>query len=113
METHEPEEPMNWPEGHVTSRFVDSTDVPECICVTVHGVEHYLHATTARELVRWLSKTLDDWNDHAATELRKQGLTHRPVYRPSRIRVIGPLAPIACGEPISPSHRETLTRDHQ
>jgi hypothetical protein len=79
METHEPAVPQNWPAGHVSSRWIADTETPECICVVVHGVSHYLHATTARALVRTLSTTLSDWNRHAAAELRKQGMKHKPV----------------------------------
>jgi len=79
VETHEPPIPVNWPDGHVSSHFVNDLDKDECICVTIHGVDHYLHATTAREMARSLSRTLNDWNKFAATELRKHGIKHNPV----------------------------------
>lgn len=37
----------------------------ECIEVTIHGVRHYLHSTTARELSNMLDKRLDEWNETA------------------------------------------------
>jgi len=64
-ETHEPKLPRNWPNGHVA---VDLTghESEECIRVTVHGVEHYLHSTTARELSNMLLARLEEWNTLAA-----------------------------------------------
>ncbi len=79
METHEPAVPVNWPEGHVSSEFIEELDVDECICVTIHGVKHYLHATTARQLARSVTSTLNGWNHYAVGELRKHGLKHKPV----------------------------------
>lgn len=63
-ETHEPAVPINWTEGHVS---VDLTadEVDECIEVSIHGVRHYLHSTTARELSNMLLKRLDEWNTKA------------------------------------------------
>lgn len=63
-ETHEPDQPIDWPHGHVG---VDLTpdDVGECVLVTIHGVQHYLHSTTARELNTMLEAKLDEWNDRA------------------------------------------------
>ena len=79
METHEPAEPINWPDGHVSSEYVDDVEVEECICVTIHGVKHYLHSTTARELARSIADTLENWNRHAFKELGKLGIRHKPV----------------------------------
>ncbi|WHP19292.1 hypothetical protein [Cellulomonas sp. ES6] len=60
-ETHEPDEPVNWPRGHVDVQLTgDEHD--ECIVVTVHGVKHYLHSTTARALSDALLERLDEWN---------------------------------------------------
>lgn len=59
--THEPVEPVNWPDGHVGVAITD-LDENECIEVTVHGVRHYLHSTTARELSNMLTGRLDEWN---------------------------------------------------
>lgn len=72
-ETHEPEEPINWPHGHVAVAranikggktgwlTVDSVGVEltdddddECIAVTLADTRHLLHSTTARELSNML-----------------------------------------------------------
>lgn len=69
LETHEPDEPINWPHGHVgvstpsaeeakSQRLrlqdVDVTitdpDADECMMVTLGGHDHYPHTTTTREL---------------------------------------------------------------
>lgn len=60
-ETHEPESPINWPDGHVGVALTDD-DVEECIAVRIHGVQHFLHSTTARELSDMLLGRLDEWN---------------------------------------------------
>lgn len=60
-ETHEPRVPVNWPDGHVAVALTDD-NIGECIEVTVHGVRHYLHSTTARELSDRLIARLDEWN---------------------------------------------------
>ena len=60
-ETHEPEEPQNWPDGHVGVALTGD-DMGECIEITVHGVRHYLHSTTARELSNMLLSRIDEWN---------------------------------------------------
>lgn len=61
-ETHEPEMPLpGWPGSHADSELT-GPDEDECIVVTVHGVRHYLHATTARELQVSLEKTLVEYN---------------------------------------------------
>ena len=64
-ETHEPDVPQNWPHGHVGVELTDD-DQDECIAVTVHGVTHFLHSTTARELSNMLTGKLDEWNGVAA-----------------------------------------------
>ncbi len=62
--THEPLIPNNWPYGHITvTETADSDD--ECILVTIHGVRHYLHATTAYELQKMLGKTIKAWDKKA------------------------------------------------
>lgn len=63
-ETHEPEIPQDWPYGHV-SVALTGDDVDECIEVTIHGVRHYLHSSTARELSNMLLTRIDEWNDAA------------------------------------------------
>jgi predicted phosphohydrolase len=59
--THEPAVPQNWPDGHVSVTLTDS-NVDECIEVTIHGVKHFLHSTTARELNNRLTARIDTWN---------------------------------------------------
>lgn len=59
--THEPEVPLNWPDGHVGAALTGD-DQGECIEVTIHGVRHYLHASTARELSNMLGSRIDEWN---------------------------------------------------
>jgi hypothetical protein len=72
-ETHEPEEPTNWPHGHVgvtranamgnksdwltmDNVGVELTDdtAGECIAITLADTRHFLHSTTARELSNML-----------------------------------------------------------
>lgn len=61
-ETHEPDLPLpGWPSSHADSELT-GTDEEECVVVTVHGVRHFLHATTARELHESLGKTLVEYN---------------------------------------------------
>lgn len=60
-ETHEPKQPHNWPDGHVAVALTGD-EIGECIQVTVHGVAHYLHATTAQELSKMLIARLEEWN---------------------------------------------------
>lgn len=60
-ETHEPDVPVNWPEGHVGVALTED-DQDECIEVTIHGVRHYLHSSTAQELSRMLSARIEEWN---------------------------------------------------
>lgn len=59
--THEPAVPQNWPEGHVSVALTDA-DQDECLEITIHGVKHYLHSTTARELNNMLIAKIDEWN---------------------------------------------------
>ena len=60
-ETHEPKQPRNWPHGHVAVALTGS-ESEECFRGTVHGVEHHLHSTTARELSNMLLARLEEWN---------------------------------------------------
>ena len=62
--THEPPEPMNWPEGHVRVELTGD-DQEECVAVWIHGHTHHLHSTTARELQRMLGERLDEYNRKA------------------------------------------------
>lgn len=70
--THEPEVPTNWPDGHVD---VDLTGIEddECIVVTIHGVRHYLHTTTAHELNKKLTSRIQEW-DRGAKALGAPGV---------------------------------------
>lgn len=61
-ETREPDEPLpGWPQSHVAAELTDDDDF-ECVRVTIHGVQHYLHASTARELQKALGSRLDEYN---------------------------------------------------
>lgn len=60
-ETHEPDQPRDWPHGHVGVELTGN-DEDECIVVTIHGVKHYLHSSTTRELNKMLTTKLDEWN---------------------------------------------------
>lgn len=59
--THEPEAPRDWPNGHVGVALTGD-EQGECIEVTIHGVKHYLHSTTARELSNMLVSRIEEWN---------------------------------------------------
>lgn len=64
-DTHEPDWPLpGWPDSHVDVQVTDIEE-DECIAVTVHGVTHYLHSTTARELSNKLLGRLEEWNRSA------------------------------------------------
>lgn len=60
-ETHEPQVPQNWPDGHVAVALTND-EHDECIEVTIHGVKHYLHSSTARELSNMLLQRINEWN---------------------------------------------------
>lgn len=60
-ETHEPPIPQNWPHGHVGVRETPD-GVDECFVVTIHGVDHYLHSTTAYELYKMLGEAIPKWD---------------------------------------------------
>ncbi len=63
-ETHEPDEPVDWPDGHVR---VDLTgrEQSECIVVTIHNVRHHLHSTTAQALNDRLREKIEEWDAYA------------------------------------------------
>lgn len=65
-ETHEPQVPQNWPDGHVEV-ILTGDDEAECIEVTIHGVRHFLHSTTAREFSNMLIARIEEWNVIART----------------------------------------------
>lgn len=61
-DTHEPDLPLaDWPRSHVDSELTGPDD-DECVLVTIHGIRHFLHATTASALHTSLGKTLDEYN---------------------------------------------------
>lgn len=61
-ETREPLQPLpGWPGSHVSAELTGDDDF-ECVVVTVHGVKHYVHASTARELQLMLEGTLKEYN---------------------------------------------------
>jgi hypothetical protein len=72
-ETHEPDEPINWPHGHVgvstpspdadkservwlqdVAVTITDADEDECMMITLGDHDHYLHSTTTRELSEML-----------------------------------------------------------
>jgi len=62
--THEPAVPHDWPDGHVAVALTDDNE-GECIEITIHGVRHFLHSTTARELEKMLATRIAEWNQIA------------------------------------------------
>jgi len=52
--------------SHAASELTGE-DKSECVVVTVHGIQHYLHATTARELYNALGTTLQEYNELCET----------------------------------------------
>ncbi len=62
--THEPKEPLsNYPYSHVKVEDVFDNDCLECVKVSVHRHQHYLHRTTAFSLYMQLQdyfKSLSD-----------------------------------------------------
>lgn len=63
-ETHEPQQPKDWPDGHVQVDLT-SADQDECIVVTIHDVRHYLHSTTAQALSERLAEKVEEWDREA------------------------------------------------
>ena len=62
---HEPEAPLpGWPDSHARVWLTDG-NTAECIAVQIHGVSHYLHATTAAELYKAPGSRLREWNGPA------------------------------------------------
>lgn len=57
-----------WPGSHVSVELTGAED-HECFRVTIHGVEHLLHATTTRALSDMLLKKLDEYNDRSKNPL--------------------------------------------
>lgn len=72
-ETHEPPVPLpGWPRSHVSTELTDEDEF-ECVLVTIHGVKHYVHASTARELQLMLEGALKEYNgvceEHGAPQV--------------------------------------------
>jgi hypothetical protein len=66
LETREPSMSLpGWPESHVSTGLTGDED-DECVFVTIHGVKHRLHATTARALEESLRRTLVEYNQKCA-----------------------------------------------
>jgi hypothetical protein len=65
--THEPAVPSNWPDGHVDVALTDWEE-SECIVVTIHGVQHFLHSTTAHELSKKLDARIGEWDAYAKSQ---------------------------------------------
>jgi hypothetical protein len=64
-ETHEPSEPLpDWPKSHVNV-FQTGDDIGECIAIKIHGITHYLHASTAEAMLINLRNELQAWDEHA------------------------------------------------
>lgn len=47
-----------------TNGVFTGIEADECVKVVIHGSEHFLHATTARELHNMLGKILEEFNKH-------------------------------------------------
>lgn len=82
-ETHEPDEPQNWPGGHVSVEITDARSL-ECFAVTIHGVVHYLHATTAQALHEALTRGLVEW-DRTAKMAGTPGVLPEPSPEGSEV----------------------------
>ena len=67
--THEPRIPQDWPHGHVGVELTGD-EIDECIKVRIHGHDHYLHSSTARELSNMLLETINTWNGKAPLPFR-------------------------------------------
>lgn len=67
--THEPSRSLpGWPKSHADAELTGPDD-EECVRVTIHGVEHLLHATTARGLSDALLTVLAAYNGSIRAEL--------------------------------------------
>lgn len=77
--THEPEPcPPDWPRSSMNVELTDGS-VLECVRVTIHGVDHLLHATTARALSDALLEVLDAYNANLSASLGEPGM--RQAYQ--------------------------------
>lgn len=66
-ETHEPTEPIDWPDGHVRVELTEP-EHSECIVVTIHSVRHHLHSTTAQALNERLTEKIEEWDIFAKSQ---------------------------------------------
>jgi hypothetical protein len=97
-ETHEPDEPINWPEGHVLVEretrnaepldrlklaevgvSITDMDADECILVALADHKHFLHSTTAKALSDQLLS-----HDGHAVAITIHGVTHTVGQNASR-----------------------------
>lgn len=62
-----------WPRSHVAVELTGD-EAEECVRVTIHGVEHLLHASTARELSNMLLAKLDAYNEGVRAVLENPAL---------------------------------------
>ena len=61
VETHEPSLPMEgFPYSHVKVDDVFGEKCEECVRITIHGVPHYVHRTTAFSLYEQLQQYFKD-----------------------------------------------------
>lgn len=60
-ETHEPAASQNRPDGRVTVALTEAEEA-ECIEVTIHGLRHFLHPTTAPDPSNLLTGRIEEWN---------------------------------------------------
>ena len=58
--THEPFEPINFPDGHVGVYPVEETEIPECSFIRIHDSIHYLHDTTTYELYKMIGSYFEE-----------------------------------------------------
>ncbi len=57
MTTHEPKTPLpDFPYSHAKVEDVFKDSCPECIKITIHGDEHFVHRTTAFALYEQLQQ---------------------------------------------------------
>ena len=75
--THEPDEPVVWPFVNVNVQLTDDS-VKERIAVNIHGDTHYLHTSTAIELLQLLDEKLKEW---AEKELQASGFALEKTIR--------------------------------
>lgn len=83
--TREPEQPVDWPLGHVLVEAPpDSTESTGSIRVVIHGVHHCLRPTTAAALMYELGLVLQAWEAQLDPEGRAQ-VGWDPAWIESRV----------------------------